>query len=409
MSDEHRIGLQHAEITRERRVRALARLGAPVAGLPLIAMGIATWLIDPFLRGALAGLAFMIASLGAVIALLVPPLVAMLARARLGGPLTLTRGRDELALTDARGTVRWRLPTTRLGVAWQRDHARVEIATADGDELVLSFASANDAIRAETMLRRASRDRRAYPLALESDTARLWRTALAWFTPSAMAMVALALGPSAWPAAPLAIALGALGGHGTRRIVFGADGVVVVGRFRRRYVAYRDVERIESARTRFGTWSLAIRLTSGRRISLGSWLNGKRAVLARALLEEGLRMVTRGEQAGASAAALAQEGKDLDEWRRSVESAGRAKGYRGAALDLDRLVSIVRNPAAEASQRIAAALALRADPAGVARIRVAAEVSTEPTVRDALHALANDTIDERRVERALRRLSTARR
>jgi hypothetical protein len=258
------------------------------------------------------------------------------------------------------------------------------------------------------MLRRASRDRRAYPLALESDTARVWRTALAWFTPSAMAMVALAIGPSTWPAVPIAIALGVLGGRGTRRLVFGADGALVEGRFRRRYVAYRDIERVEARTTIFGARTLVLRLVGGGRLSLGK-LDERRAVLAHALLEEGQRMVVRGEAAGASSAALAHEGADLDAWRRSVEGAGRAKGYRGAALELERLVGIVRNPAAEASQRIAAALALRADPSGVARIRVAAEVSTEPMVRDALEALAEGEVDERRIERALKRLVAARR
>ena len=69
----------------------------------------------------------------------------------------------------------------------------------------------------------------------------------------------------------------------------------------------------------------------------------------------------------------------------------------------------MRNPAADGAQRIAAALALRAEPSGPAGIRVAAEVSNEPEVRDVLEALSSESVDEVRVERALKRLASARR
>jgi hypothetical protein len=119
-------------------------------------------------------------------------------------------------------------------------------------------------------------------------------------------------------------------------------------------------------------------------------------------------MVERGEAAGASVGTLADEADEAGEWRLRLRGVAHKSGYRGAALDVERLISIVRNPAAEAAHRIAAALALRAEPAGVARLRVAADVSTEPDVREALEALATEAVDERRVERALRRLSSAR-
>src|SRR5690606_30643297 len=118
---------------------------------------------------------------------------------------------------------------------------------------------------------------------LEDDTMRLLWQSFAWFAPCAIAAVLVAAVPAAWPSMPIAIALGWLGARGTRRLVLGADGVVVERRFAKRYVPYRDIARVESRTTVFGSRWLALRLTNGRRISLGR-IGEQRAALVQALL-----------------------------------------------------------------------------------------------------------------------------
>lgn len=401
MSDGQLDRVRHVEITRERRVRRLGALGAPLIGVALLVLAVGGWVLGPDAVLFLGALAFLLASAGMILTMLAAPIAGWLARTRLRGPLALVREREELALVGPDGWSRWRLPWSELGVAWARSPRLVEIATASGDEVLLFFDSPRAAAEAVRTLRRRGRERRAYPLALEGDTMRLLRQSLAWFAPCTMAALLMIGGPETWPAAPLAVAIAWLGARGTRRLFFGADGVVVERRFSKRFVPYRDIARIESRTTLIGTRALALRLTDGQSVSLGT-IGEQRAALVQALLEEGLRMVERGEAAGASAAALALASEDVGSWRDALRGATAKIGYRGAALDVERLWSIARNPAAEAAQRIAAALALRAEPAGIARIRVAAEVSAEPEVKRALEALAAEALDERKIERALR-------
>ncbi len=392
------------EVTRESRVRKFGRYGAPLAGVPLVLMGLASWLLDPNLRGLWGVLAFSIGCAAAFFVLFLPQLCAFALRARHKGPLGVLSDRRELSLVTVNGRRRWSVPLNEIGVVWQRGPQMIELTTASGDEASLAFASRQEAAAVVRMVHAWARDRRAYPLSLEHDSARIWRECLAWFAPSVVAMMLLvAAGPIAWPAAPAALLLAWLVSGRKRRIVLGADGVVIEGRWRRRYVAYRTIVRVELSSIVPGTRTLALRLEDGRRVSLGSMLGKKRAELAHALLVEGIRMVESGEAAGANVGAL-EPSADESQWRLRMYGAAKKQDYRGAALDVDRLVSIVRNPAAEAAQRIAAALAVRAEPAGIARLRVAAGVSTEPEVREALEALAEDRLDEHRVHRALLRV-----
>ena len=66
---------------------------------------------------------------------------------------------------------------------------------------------------------------------------------------------------------------------------------------------------------------------------------------------------------------------------------------------------MLRNPAAEPRQRVAAALALRHTEGGLARIRVAADVSTDPDVQGALSALAEEHVEPAQVTHIVDRLA----
>jgi hypothetical protein len=406
MSDPAPDPVRHVEIIRAERVRRLAEVLSFVGALPLVAAVAATFLPDS-IRPPMAVLATLLAVGLVALFLLAPPLVALLSRSKLPAPLMLRHDDGTLRLVDAAGRTHWQLPSSDVGVAWQRRPNLVELVTATGDEAALSFGSAEAATRAVDYVRRHACDRRAYALALESDVYRLWRPALAWSVPSAAAMTLATADFALWPAIPVALGVGALGARGSRKVWLGADGVALEGRFRTRHVPYRAIVGVEQRVSPFGWTTIVLRLTSSREVRVATLLSSDRAALTHALLEEGLRMVERGEAAGTAAGALATEGSSLREWLAKVSTATRRADYRGAALDVERLVSIVRNPAARGAQRVAAALALRAEPSGVARLRVAAEVSTEPEVREALELLAVDPLDERRVERVLKRLSQA--
>ncbi len=392
--------VERVEIIREHRVRASASL-APLAGVPFLAIGVACWLLEPR-SDALVWLAFGLAWLGAFAALFAPVLLALAVRSHVTGPLTLRHEAGAVLLIDTDGRARWRRRGSELSVVWRPEPARVEVLDAKGDEAQLTFLSPEAAARAVIMLRAAARDRRAYRLALEDDTTRLWRCCVAWFIPCAAAMVIAASGPDGWPVLPLAVATAFLGSHGSRRLILGADGVRVVGRFGRRYLPYRDLAGVETRAAPLGRKVLVVRARRGAPTSLGA-LAPDRARLVEALLREGVSMVAKGEAAGTGAAALALPTDDLDRWRRTIECASRFTSYRGAALEAERLSGIVRNPATEASRRIAAAFALRVAPGGAALLRKAAAVCADPSVREALSALAGNRIDEERARAALAR------
>lgn len=401
--------IKRMEVSRTRRVRRLASVPAVLAFLQAFgAMAAITFIGEPVDRVVAATVLLWVAVLVFCIAAIAPLALTHLARTRARGHLTLARPDDELRVTDAEGRTRWRLPWSEVGVAWMRAPRVVEIATASGDEACLFFGSPREAAAAVAAIRQQAHDRPAYPLSLRTDSGYLWRQTMAWLLPAAIAPFGVYLGPLGLLAAPIALSLGAVASRGSGRIVLGADGVIIERRVERVYVPYRDIERVQRWSGVLGR-SLLLHLKDGRRIRLGSFLDGTRASLAEALLNEGLRMVERGEAAGTGSASLAHAGQAPDELMRSLSARAKKAGYRAAALDTERLFSIVRNPAADAAQRIAAALALRAEPSGPARIRVAAEVSNEPDVREALEALSAESVDEVRVERALKRLAGARR
>lgn len=134
-------------------------------------------------------------------------------------------------------------------------------------------------------------------------------------------------------------------------------------------------------------------------------MNRLRATLLKGLIDEGVAMVQRGDDAGAQLAALEAGDASPEELEQRLHGVTRGGRYRAAAMDPERLATLVRNPAAPARTRIAAAIALRETTGGRAQLRVAAEVSEEPEVRDALESLAEEEADPVRDRELLRRLA----
>ena len=197
------------------------------AALPALLAPIA-WISEDFLAISILFGSQIAMALWAV-ALFLPPLVAWVATTRSSGRLRATFDGEVLSVGSLR------LRASELAMAWTRRPVEVEIVTHDGDELRVTFVHAEDARALVAAVRRANDGRRAYPLRLEGDGLRLWRKVWAWLLPLSLATPFLWSGPElGLPALAIGAAIGWLGGRGTKRMRFGADGVSVEGRFRRR-------------------------------------------------------------------------------------------------------------------------------------------------------------------------------
>ena len=78
-----------------------------------------------------------------------------------------------------------------------------------------------------------------------------------------------------------------------------------------------------------------------------------------------------------------------------------AGGFRDAALGSSDLEQVLADPRAPLGRRIGAALALREDATGLARVRVAASTAADPRVRVALENAGADDLDEQELMRAI--------
>lgn len=95
-------------------------------------------------------------------------------------------------------------------------------------------------------------------------------------------------------------------------------------------------------------------------------------------------------------------GRAIAEWRTQIRSM-LDPGYRSSAASGDDAAAVLASPSSTVDQRLGAALALRIAGEPKERIRIAAEGATDPHVRIALEAIAEDEDDEH-LEKALRRL-----
>lgn len=176
-----------------------------------------------------------------------------------------------------------------------------------------------------------------------------------------------------------------------RTLVIGADGV----RIGRKFLAARDIETV-SFRVR---WEIVIRTKDGAEhvAPIGTSTDARTAWLV-----ERIRAVAR--EAHDDAAALARGGRDLEAWRRDVESRVRA-GYRDGALTPERLTTVLDDPTAIPDRRLGAALALLAatpEPQRPAvRVRVAelAEAAADDRLAKAFEELSRDALTPRTAAR----------
>lgn len=402
MSEGDRVEVQirNAELVSDKRLRILDRLAwLPVA--PLLILPPISWALEPDWKIVLAALGLQLITAWVPLTFLLGAGVSWLGTTRRG---TAAAVDDEGLTLQPDGEDQVTVPRRDLAMAWAIEHDRVEAFTHDGDQVRIHLVHAEDTGPLVTALRAATERDRAYVLPVEQRLLRMARKMTGWLVPLGFGSVALWLG---WKIAPLfllSLPLSWLWVKGSRRLRFGADGVEIRGRIKTRFVAYREVAKVERTTHMAAFHKVDLVLDDGSRVRAAGWLTDSRARLFEALLEEGRQMVRSGEAAGAHVPMLDRGQDDDASWEERVAAAALGGDYRGAALDPERLLSLMRNPAAEAEQRVAAALALREAPGGTARIRVAADVSTDPEVKGALEALAEEELDEPRLRRAIAEL-----
>jgi len=391
-------GILGVETTPANRVRAAAAF-PPLLGAVAMIVGAASW-PAPFSAAVLlaVGLVFLFSLCAASLAL--APLLSPLLRRREEGTLDAFVDHERVLIGDS-----VRLRTDDLAVAWMPKPNQVEIVARGGDEHLVSVSGPEAGERLVRRLRAVAPRTRSYPVSLGTGGGRVVRAMAAGVVMVGASLFLLA-GPEAVPVLLGGAALGALLGHGRGALRFGADGVHVEGRFRSRYVPYRDIARVELGNTSGATTWLTLRTLTGR-ISLGSFLPTQRARLVAALLEEGVAMVRCGAEAGAHVAELDPTEADPVAWTDRLRHVLETQDYRAVAVDAGRLLGLLRNPAAEPRQRVAAALALRHTEGGLARIRVAADVSTDPEVQRALSALAEEHVAHEAMTDLVRRFGVA--
>jgi hypothetical protein len=332
------------------------------------------------------------------------PFLAWLARRDSVNRLTAEMHDDGIYVVRGQ-SVRERIDWNEVALIWQPYPLGVQIFTYGGDEIEI-YVPHHGRARELVHAIRARYERRAYSIALEGETTEGFRKLGSW----ALALWAGSV-PFAFGALPGVLGLTtalAVGWWLTRArpsIEFGADGVAIKGRFKKRFIAYRDIERVE---TRAGIppfHVMLLVLKDGKRIRVRATHATPRARLLKALVEEGMQMAANGRAAGAEVPDLVREEKSPQAYRERLERLTREVQYRTKAVTPEQLLGLMRNPAADPDQRAAAALALRSNPTALPRIRVAAEVTADPDVKAALEELSGDDFDETRLERVLVRLS----
>jgi hypothetical protein len=195
-------------------------------------------------------------------------------------------------------------------------------------------------------------------------------------------------------------------------IAVGADGVLTRWLGMRHFYPYDEFDTVTPTGhgvTLLGKSGKSVHVaTAPARTRTSAW---KYAQLTRDAVHERVAEAQRAYAAHKethAAALVARSGRTMAEWLEALRSLAASDDYREAAVPREALWRIAEDPAAEATARAGAAVALRGklDEADRARLRVAAESSVSPHVRVALEAAATAE-DDGEVAAALERLHSA--
>jgi hypothetical protein len=184
------------------------------------------------------------------------------------------------------------------------------------------------------------------------------------------------------------------------KLTVGADGLVLRWLGIRRFISYRDIDRVvidEGGWVRSRRVGTRVKLRSGKDLVLPSNdPSGADTVDLEARIREAVEAF--GATGSAADTALLQRGRrTLSEWIPALRAigAGANADMRTALVTRERLLSIVRSPVARAADRAAAAVALGSGLDAVDRtaLQGATEAIAAPRLRVVLEAVRGDATD----------------
>jgi hypothetical protein len=186
---------------------------------------------------------------------------------------------------------------------------------------------------------------------------------------------------------------------GRPRVVVGTDGVRVVGTTSPAFVSFAEI-----VGARRLDWSVEVARKGKPPLVLPTigHTDGQIAALVKRI-QRGVKLY--GAAGAAELAALERQGRDLATWRAELAKRFAAGAtFREQALSRDVVEAVLDDAKAPPERRIGAALALRVEgDEAASRIRIAADACANEELREALAEIADDTLDEARVMRALKR------
>ncbi len=187
------------------------------------------------------------------------------------------------------------------------------------------------------------------------------------------------------------------------RASVGADGVLVEWLWRRRFVPFEDLSRVEPFVDWRGNRGVALDLKSGKEVKLPfptrfttEQEHEERTLWVRRI--EQAAEIHRLAQADQGVVLPARGERPAAEWVQALRAtgSGASADHRTAPLEVDTLFRIVEDPGGEPGRRIAAAIALSAstDAGGKERLRIAASTTAAPELREALELAAAEAASD---------------
>jgi hypothetical protein len=179
------------------------------------------------------------------------------------------------------------------------------------------------------------------------------------------------------------------------RVDVGSDGILLRRLGERRFISYGA---LEGASVHGRQISLSVR--PGKRLRLRLLGTGSEAEISRdALLrriEEAQAAFVASRDTEGTEALIAPGGRAVAEWVRDIRALARARDYREARVETERLWNVVGDASAAPATRAGAAVALAtaAENDARARLRVASEACADPKLRTALVRVADGASDE---------------
>ena len=180
----------------------------------------------------------------------------------------------------------------------------------------------------------------------------------------------------------------------------GADGVVVPGLLRNRFIPHAEITSASTTRGGVGNAYnyVQIYLQKGNFVVVPAANMDEAAAIVHRILTA--KHESRGQERARLLDVLARNERPIAEWKRALSGLVTKSGYRTAGRDVEEVLRIVEDPRAPAAQRVAAALAARPheDATVKERIRVAALASVEPKLRVTLEKASSGDVEDAELE-----------